>query len=167
MNDVCGSLATWRLSYPNCTLQFDKIGSLDFEHDSLKTPIFTIGPCNVLDEVDAMEPVINPANFQKLGPFDLFQQHFEALLGMQKTAQDDFSIRRRHLLSMMIRCMALINWDNAHTIPHCTNYSRCPAWSTRGSWGPRNWDPVKHGYGLPDCRPENSPAEFEYHCSRQ
>jgi hypothetical protein len=53
--------------------------------------------------------------------------------------------------------IALIDWDNVHTVPRCIGYNRYPAWITR------DWDPIKYGYGLSTSRPENSPDElFHY-----
>jgi hypothetical protein len=110
---------------------------------------------------------------------------------MQKLPQDKFAIGVHELLRMMIRFLppslteptslsesfvlahpdldvqnvlvtedgtlaALIDWDNVHTVPRCIGYSRYPSWITR------DWDPNRYGYGIPGCRPENSPEELDY-----
>jgi aminoglycoside phosphotransferase (APT) family kinase protein len=171
---------------------FEQIGSLDFESEG-SPPIFTMGPCNFLEEVDMENP--NAVVFQKIGPFDTSRGYLESLLSFQPTPQDSFSLGTRHLLKMMIECMprsvpdkehpaesfvlahpdfdsqnvlvsedgtltALIDWDNVHTVPRSIGYSRYLAWITR------DWDPIKYGYGIPTCRPENSPAELDFYRRR-
>jgi len=52
--------------------------------------------------------------------------------------------------------VALIDWDQIQTVPLCIGYGRYPSWITR------DWDPVKYGYQVQGCCPENSPEELEY-----
>jgi len=129
--------------------------------------------------------------FRRIGPFDSSSAYFEALLAMQEPPQSNCSVGARHLLKLMIRCLppslatrepcpesfvlahpdlgsqnvlvsedgtlvALIDWDQIQTVPRCIGYGRYPSWITR------DWDPVKYGYQVKDCCPENSPEELEY-----
>jgi len=52
--------------------------------------------------------------------------------------------------------VALIDWDDVQTVPHCIGNTRYPSWITR------DWDPLRYGYGNPHCGHENSPQELEY-----
>jgi hypothetical protein len=148
-------------------------------------------PDESADLRDMESGVDNGPNFRKIGPFDSSCAYFEALLAMQRPPRDPCSIGLHHLLKMVIRCLppsiaeqepcpesfvfahpdldcqnvlvsedgtlvALIDWDNVHTVPRCIGYSRYPSWITR------DWDPMKYGYQVPGCRPENSPEELEY-----
>lgn len=143
-------------------------------------------------DLDDMESGVDKGpKLRMIGPFDSSGAYFEALLAMQRPPYEDFSIGLHYILKMMIRCLppsiatrkpcpesfviahpdldcqnvlvsedgtlvALIDWDNVHTVPRCIGYSRYPSWITR------DWDPIKYGYQVPGCRPENSPEELEY-----
>ena len=131
--------------------------------------------------------------YKKLGPFDSSQEYFMALASIHKSSQDNFAIGMTRLLKLMIECIppsidkkaanvlesfvlvhpdfdsqnilvsedgtvtAFIDWDNVQTVPRCIGYNRYPAWITR------DWDPMKYGYGKPNCQPENSPEELDYY----
>ena len=47
-----------------------------------------------------------------------------------------------------------IDWDGVHTNPRALGFARYPSWITR------DWDPVRYGYGQPDCRDEDSPEQL-------
>ena len=174
--------------------QFDKIGSLQFESNSFLSPI-TIGEFNVPDEAADLEDMKNGVDrgphFRKIGPFDSSCAYFEALLSMQKTPQDQFTIGLHQLLRMMIRCLppsitaeqtdresfvfahpdldvqnVLVSEDGTLTglidWDNVHTVPRCIGYSRYPSWITRDWDPNKYGYGKAGCRTENSPDELEY-----
>ena len=86
--------------------EFDKIGSLQFESDDVSAPII-VSEFNVPDEAADLEDMNNAVdrggNFRMIGPFNSSSAYFEALLSMQKTPKDEFTIGLHHLLRMMIR----------------------------------------------------------------
>ena len=45
----------------------------------------------------------------------------------------------------------IIDWDGVQTRPRALGFACYPSWITR------DWDPVMYGYGIPDCREEDSP----------
>ena len=86
--------------------QFDKIGSLQFDSDSL-----TIQPVSVNAMLwtkqlisrlctSASDPGLT---FRKIGPFDTSREYFEALLVCRQPPQDQFAIGMRQLLKMMLQ----------------------------------------------------------------
>jgi len=130
------------------------------------------------------------AHSLELGPFGSSREFFEASLDQQKPPQDEFSKGLHVLLRMMIRSLprslatptaeketfvlahpdfdsqnvlvtedgtltALLDWDNIHTVPRFVGYQLYPGWITR------DWDPIMYGYGIDDCRSENSPEELD------
>ena len=47
----------------------------------------------------------------------------------------------------------IIDWDGMWTRPRALGFARYPSWITR------DWDPVKYGYGMEDCK-EDSPDQL-------
>ena len=87
--------------------QFNRIGSLQFDSDSLNPT--NIGPLIELDQAAqlAREREDNPIEFmyRKMGPFNTSREYFEALLNMQEIPEDPFSKGIHQLLQMMIQCI--------------------------------------------------------------
>ncbi len=167
-------------------LSFDRIGSLVFESDNTFQRVdAVIRMKEDLDEMFAGGSVWGTVS--RIGPFESTKAYLFAMLDDPKEVpkKQEWTKAELSLLHQAIDSIpqsldtpqtfslghpdfnyqniftndegditGLIDWDDVHTLPRALGFARYPSWITR------DWDPVKYGYDVPDCRDEDSPAQF-------
>lgn len=161
---------------------FDKIGSLQFNSGKVSS----IGECKITDDI-AMSPEVSflqigpfsstreyfealleiqgmPRQPFKIGIHRLLKMMIHCISSSSETSKSETFVlahpdfdSQNVLVSEDGTLMALLDWDNFHTVPRCIGCSRYPGWITR------DWDPAKYGYCLGEGCSEDSPEELTYY----